>query len=96
MQNDPFEWDDAKAASNIEKHGVSFETAQLAWDDPFAVSFQDTRMDYGEDRYVLLGVVDGRLLSVVYTYRETSIRIISARKPSAQERRLYHEQAREC
>jgi hypothetical protein len=57
MKDDEFEWDDVKAAQNLANHGVSFEAARLAFDDPFAVVREDRRQDYGEDRYVLLGMV---------------------------------------
>jgi uncharacterized DUF497 family protein len=57
-----FEWDAAKAARNHAKHGVRFETARRAFRDPFAVEWLDDRFDYGEERYNLLGMVEGRLL----------------------------------
>lgn len=59
-----FEWDDAKAAANLAKHGVSFEQAREAFDDPFAIDFVDDREDYGEPRLILLGMVESRLLVV--------------------------------
>ena len=69
MKDDDFEWDDGKAAQNWANHGVSFETARLAFDDPFAVVREDQRRDYGEDRYVLLGMVQDHLLAVVHAQR---------------------------
>src|SRR5438128_8437681 len=57
MEDDGFEWDDTKAAENLASHGVSFDAARLAFDDPFAVAREDRRQDYGEDRYILLGMV---------------------------------------
>ena len=69
MKDDDFEWDDAKAAQNWANHGVSFETARLAFDDPFAVVREDQRRDYGEDRYVLVGMVQDHLLAVVHAQR---------------------------
>ena len=92
MRDDEFEWEDAKAASNLIDHKVSFDTAKLAFDDTFAVEIQDTREDYGEDRYVWIGMVQGRLLAVVYTERETRRRIISARGAEPHEARKYHEE----
>src|SRR5262245_50975318 len=91
MRGDEFEWHDGKAEANLAQHGVSFETARLAFDDPFAVEIDDRREDYGEDRYVLLGMVQNRLLSVSHTVRGMRIRIISARPAEPFERRLYHE-----
>ena len=62
MNDGVFEWDDGKAAANVAKHGVSFEQAREAFKDPFAVEFEDDRRDYGENRYILLGMVGDRLL----------------------------------
>jgi uncharacterized DUF497 family protein len=94
MEDDDFEWDDAKASANLARHGVSFEVACLAFDDPFAVGREDRRQDYGEDRYMLLGMVEDHLLAVSYTLRGTRARIISARLAEPQERRRYHEENR--
>lgn len=91
MQDDDFEWDDAKASRNESRHAVSFETATGVFGDPFAVERLDDREDYGEERYSLIGMVDGRVLHVVYTVREARYRIISARGATSNERRRYHE-----
>lgn len=69
MTNDDFEWDKAKAAANVAKHGVSFEQAREAFNDPFAIEFVDDREDYGEDRLILFGMVENRLLVVAHTIR---------------------------
>jgi uncharacterized protein len=92
MEDEDFEWDDAKAAQNLANHGVSFEAAQLAFDDPFAVVREDRRQDYGEDRYILLGMVQDRLLAVSHAQRGARVRIISARLAEPRERRRYHEE----
>lgn len=92
MNDDDFEWDAAKAAANIADHKVSFEQAKGVFNDPFAVEFIDDREDYGEDRYVLIGMTEGRLLVVVHTLRDEKTRIISARKADPHERRRYHEE----
>jgi uncharacterized protein len=92
MQDDDFEWDDAKAAENLARHGVSFEAARLAFDDVFAVVREDRRQNYGEDRFILLGMVEERLLAVAYTMRDERVRIISARIAEPRERRRYHEE----
>lgn len=87
-----FEWDEEKAARNAAIHGVSFATATGVFNDPFAVEWVDDREDYGEDRrYVLIGVFDDRVLCVVYTLRNGTVRIISARGAEPQEKRRYHE-----
>ncbi|MCC6776459.1 MAG: BrnT family toxin [Hyphomicrobiales bacterium] len=91
MEGDDFEWDDAKAARNEANHGVSFETAIRVFKDPFAIERVDDRKDYGEVRFSILGLVDGRLLYVAYTLRNGTIRIISARGAEPNERRQYHE-----
>ena len=90
--NATFEWDDDKAVSNLRKHGVSFEAAKLAFDDRFHVEWPDTSEAYGEGRFVLIGLVAGRLLYVVYTEREDRIRIISARQASKHEQQEYYRQ----
>jgi uncharacterized DUF497 family protein len=87
-----FEWDAAKAARNEADHGVTFDVATLVFADPFALEWRDDREDYGEDRYVVLGMVDGRVLYVAYTMRGDAIRIISARGAEPNERRRYHEE----
>ena len=87
-----FEWDAAKAARNEADHGVTFDVAMLVFGDPFALEWRDDREDYGEDRYVVLGMVDGRVLYVAYTMRGDAIRIISARGAEPKERRRYHEE----
>jgi hypothetical protein len=91
MRDDDFEWDDQKAASNRVRHGVSFETARKAFKDPFAVDQPDKREDYGEERFSLIAMANGRLLYVTYTERNNRIRIISARGAEPYEHRIYHE-----
>jgi uncharacterized DUF497 family protein len=91
-----FEWDPAKAKSNLRKHRVSFEVATRAFADPSAVVQQD-RIENGEYRWQTLGVVDGCLLLLVaHTVRDDEdgvevIRIISARRADPKERRRYEE-----
>jgi len=92
MRDDEFEWDDDKAAENLVTHGISFDVARLAFDDIFAVERVDRRQRYNEDRFILLGMVQGRLLAVAYTLRGKRARIISARYAEPRERRRYHEE----
>ncbi len=89
MRNDDFEWDDATAASNLDKHHVDFWTARRVFDDPFLFDDLDTSDGYGEDRYVAIGLIGDILLVVVYTDRGDRSRIISARKAEPYERRTY-------
>lgn len=92
MVDDDFEWDDTKATENNANHGVSFEVARAIFKDPFAIEYIDDRYDYGETRWIILGMAHDRLLSVAYTMREIRIRLISARAAEPFEQRQYHEQ----
>jgi uncharacterized protein len=91
MSEPEFEWDAVKAARNEADHGVTFEMARDVFKDPFAIELLDDREDYGEDRYVIIGMVSNRLLFVAYTMRGEAIRIISARGAEPHERRQYQE-----
>jgi uncharacterized DUF497 family protein len=89
-------WDENKSSSNASKHGLDFETAQLVFDDPLAVSRMDSYPD--EERWQTVGVIDQVTIIVVHTmlvYDPQSDkeigRIISARKATRQERRAYEE-----
>jgi uncharacterized protein len=90
--NSDFEWNEGKAAENYAKHGVSFEIAALVFKDPFAIERLDDREDYGEDRFILIGVAEGELLTVVYSERNGRIRIISARQATRHEQNDYFTQ----
>jgi uncharacterized DUF497 family protein len=86
-----FEWSKAKAKSNYAKHGVSFDFAKLVFEDPFALELLDNRRNYGEDRFVVLGLVEGQLLFVAFTERNEVIRLISARRATKYEQEIYLE-----
>ena len=86
-----FEWDDDKAADNLTKHRVSFDYASRVFDDPLYIQWEDQSLEYGETRYQALGMVEGRVLFVAYTYRGENIRLISARRATSRERRQYHD-----
>jgi uncharacterized DUF497 family protein len=73
-----FEWDEAKSARTRQERGFDFTTAARIFEGP-VVEWQDRRRDWGEDRIVAVGVVDGRFLTVIYTQRSERRRIISAR-----------------
>jgi uncharacterized DUF497 family protein len=84
-----YEWNPEKAAANFKKHGVRFADAALSLEDPMGISIPDPHA-WHEPRFIFLGVdPSGRLLLTVYTFRERSIRIISARVASPAERREY-------
>jgi uncharacterized DUF497 family protein len=91
MNEPEFEWNAVKAARNEAVHGVTFEMARDVFKDPFAIEWLDDCEDYGEDRYVIIGMVDNHLLYVAYAMRGEAIRIISARGAEPHERRQYHE-----
>jgi hypothetical protein len=85
-----FEWDPTKATANWKKHGVTFELAKTVFRDPFAVDRVDERADYAEERFVIIGVAENKvLLSVAYTEREDRIRLISARRATQNEQDDY-------
>ena len=88
-----FEWDDAKAALNLAKHGVDFETAKMAFSDPNRL--ERYRPQGREDRFFMIGAAGDLLLAIAYAEREAEgvtdsiIRIISARKADKDERKVY-------
>jgi uncharacterized DUF497 family protein len=87
------EWDRAKDESNRKKHGIDFETAQLVFDDPCCVTFVE-RVTGAEERWHAIGSIENTIvLVVVHTYREEAsdevIRIVSARRATRRERKLY-------
>jgi uncharacterized DUF497 family protein len=88
-----FEWHDAKAEANLQAHGVSFDVAKTVFKDPFAIERLDDREDYGEARFVLIGMAEGNVvLFVAFTERENRIRIISARRATQNEEADYVQQ----
>ena len=88
-----FEWDPWKAKRNLAKHGVSFDEARTVFDDDLFLVFGDPDHSTEEDRFLILGQSrEGRLLVVAYTERSDLIRIISARRATRQEQRVYAEE----
>jgi len=91
-----FEWDKSKASSNKRKHGVSFEEAQSVFYDDFAIQFFDDENSNEEDRFLILGHSNqSRILLICHCEKDAGnlIRIISARKATAKERKLYKGEA---
>ena len=87
-----FEWDVLKAASNLRKHGVSFDEAASVLLDQLTVSGLDPDHSVSESRFVTFGMSSlGRLLAVSHSYRPGGIRIISARRVTRSERKIYEE-----
>ena len=92
MNNIQFEWDDSKNRVNKLKHGVSFEEASTVFRDVFSVTGSDPDHSFGERRFVTFGNSSrNRLLVIAHTEEDNSIRIISARLVTRQERKIYEE-----
>lgn len=87
-----FEWGPEKARPNEQRHGITFEEAEMAFDDPYARVVYDPDHSLAEHRLILIGHSDrNRLLFVSFTERQGRIRIISARKATRNERKGYEE-----
>jgi len=87
-----FEWDSAKAAANLVKHGVSFDEAKTVFDDPLYVDFYDSDHSDEECRYIIIGQSQqGRLLLVSYTEMIDTVRIVSPGGVTRSEREAYEE-----
>lgn len=82
-----FEFDPAKSASNLEKHGIDFDAIQAIWQDVIRVEIPARTAD--EPRWLVIGQIDDKHWSVVVTYREQQVRVISARRPRKEEVALY-------
>jgi uncharacterized DUF497 family protein len=87
-----FEWDQAKAARNLQKHGIEFAEAATVFGDPLASTFPDPDHSIDEDRFITVGMSGrNRVLIVSHTDRGDRIRIISARQSTRRERKAYEE-----
>ena len=84
-----FEWDEAKSERCRRERGFSFADMLPAFSDPKRMIEPDRRYEYGEERFCLYGRVEGRLFVIVYTTRDKTIRIISARKANKREQKRY-------
>ena len=85
-----YEWDGAENRSNVAKHGLDFEDAELVFTAP-RVTFVDNRFDYGEERFVTLGLLGGRPVMIAHAQRGETTRIISMRKANRREQKIYQE-----
>lgn len=97
MDNEPTEWDNTKAISNIKKHeGLTFEEAAEVFEDPFALEKYDVLHSTTEEaRYIVIGRIKRQIVTlVVYTPRGENRRIISARYATANERKAYYDRLR--
>ncbi len=87
-----FEWDPSKAVVNLRKHGVSFDEAATVFLDELALTGSDPDHSEAEARYITFGASSlGRVLAVSHTYRSGVLRIISARRVTRSERKIYEE-----
>ena len=87
-----FEWDPAKSETNLKKHGISFHEASTVFGDPLALTFGDPDHSVGEQRFITFGLSRlEQLLVVVHTERRKTTRIISARRATKQERKIYED-----
>ena len=89
-----FSWDEHKNLTNQRKHRVSFKVAARVFIDANRIEQYDDQEDYGENRWITIGIVGPALLTVVYTVRDEDgevIRLISARRANAQEKRAYRQ-----
>ena len=86
-----YEWDEPKRRANLQKHGIDFIEVPELFDGDLVI-VQDTRFDYGESRYIAIGILKRRVIVVAYTERDDNIRIISARKATKNEQIYYFEQ----
>jgi uncharacterized DUF497 family protein len=88
-----FEWDDAKAASNLDKHRIAFDDAIGVFADPNVVIVATIREEDGEDRFKAIGRIGDRVFTVVYAERNGMKRLISARRANRKEEKRYGDDA---
>lgn len=86
-----FDWDENKRVINLRKHGVDFVDVPLIFDGD-TVTVEDNRYNYGEQRFVTFGLLQGMVIAVVHTENDRLIRVISARKATKYEQQIYFEQ----
>lgn len=83
-----FEWDEQKRQKNIEKHHVDFVLADALFATEF-VTIPDDRMDYGEERWIAGGLIDGQFYVCAFTWRSARVRVISMRRGGHREQRRF-------
>lgn len=84
-------FDERKRCANLRKHGIDFVGVEEVFEG-LTVTVEDTRMDYGEQRFVTMGLLRGRAVVVVHTEQDDVIRVISIRKAKRNEEKAYFEQ----
>ena len=83
-----FVWDEAKRKSNLNKHGMDFADAKIVFAGAI-YTFEDDRFDYDEQRFITLGLLNGEVIVLAHTEQENVVRVISMRKATNYEQRLY-------
>ena len=86
-----YEWDDRKRRANVKKHGIDFIDVPEVFDGDVVI-IPDERFDYGETRFICIGILKSQVVVVAYTERGENIRIISARKATKNEQIYYFQQ----
>jgi hypothetical protein len=86
-----FEWDEAKCLANFRKHGIDFIDVSVLFEGD-TLTVEDNRYDYGEQRFVTFGLLQGLVVAVVHSDHQDSIRIISVRKATKYEQKIYFEE----
>ena len=85
-----FTWDERKRRFNLRKHGLDFADVPKAFKGP-TFTFPDLRFDYGEERFVTIALLDAEVVVIVHTETETEIRVISIRKGTGNEQKIFFE-----
>ena len=86
-----YSYDPEKKASNLKKHGLDFDEARRVIESAQTVTFEDRRFDYGETRYITLGLLRGAVAIIATAETGKTIRIISMRKADKHEQKIYYE-----
>ena len=84
-------WDPHKRATNLKKHGLDFADAPLLLAGESTVTFEDRRFDYGEQRFITLAMLRGKVVVIATTETEEEVRIISMRRAEANEEKIYYQ-----
>ncbi len=83
-----YEWDEEKNLENLAKHGFDFKDAAAVFAGE-CVTYRDRRFDYGEKRFITLGLLEGRVMVMAHTPRKENTRVISMRKANKREQKAY-------
>ncbi|MDP1605231.1 MAG: BrnT family toxin [Rhodocyclaceae bacterium] len=86
-----YSYDPKKQAANLKKHGLDFDDAKRVIESGDTVTFEDRRFDYGEVRYLTLGLLHGEVVIIATAETDKTIRIISMRKAAKNEQKIYYE-----